>query len=115
LPDEVLTFVVVSSRSGETYHLKAQRAPGGVRFTCTCAAGENGSYCRHRLDLLAGVVGELRSGSAADVQALAVWAQGTALEQSIAEMAALEKAQADLKRRLSAVKKAIGRLLLSAD
>jgi hypothetical protein len=47
-------FVEVYGSKGNLYRVSFDRAASGVRVQCTCKAGVNGQFCRHRIALLAG-------------------------------------------------------------
>lgn len=104
-----MIFVVQSKSSGSEYTVRAQQGPNGPTIVCSCAAGEKGQACKHRLALLAGEDGEVIR-SDATVAELAEMIEGTALEVALAEVEAREAdvkaAQANVraaKKHLAAV------------
>jgi DNA polymerase III subunit epsilon len=60
----------VRGSSGSVYEISAWKTNGHFRMTCTCEAGQNGFYCKHRDQLLNGVVDNVLSDNAADVEEL---------------------------------------------
>jgi DNA polymerase III subunit epsilon len=70
-----LSFTVRGSTSN-TYFVNAHKAGSEIRISCTCQAGQNGLWCRHRTDLLDGDVSELLSNNASDIVALSHMTNG---------------------------------------
>ena len=70
-----LSFVIRGS-TGNTYYVSVHRLEAAVRMTCTCQAGQNGSWCRHRTALLDGDVSNLLSDNVSDVVKLSQMTSG---------------------------------------
>ena len=64
--DEGLSFTIRGS-TGNTYFVTAQKSGSEVKVSCTCQAGQNGSWCKHRTALLDGDVSGLLSDNVSDV------------------------------------------------
>ena len=81
---QVVRFEVSGSK-GNIYEIDASREGANLIITCTCPAGQNGLYCKHRFALLDGVVDGLESDNEEDVEKLAGMVAGSdvavALEQ----------------------------------
>jgi DNA polymerase-3 subunit epsilon len=77
--DEILSFSVRGS-TGNTYEITARKAPDKLRVSCTCQAGQNRIWCKHRTALFDGDVSNLLSGNVLDVKKLAEWANGMEVE-----------------------------------
>ena len=74
-PEDGLSFTVRGS-TGNTYFVNAQKVGPEVRISCTCQAGQNGLWCKHRTALLDGVVSDLLSNNVSDVVSLSRMAAG---------------------------------------
>jgi DNA polymerase-3 subunit epsilon len=77
--DEVLCFSVRGS-SGHVYEITGRKVAEKLRVSCTCQAGQNRIWCKHRTALLDGDISSLLSGAVADVEKLAEWALGAEVE-----------------------------------
>jgi hypothetical protein len=108
---EELHFRVQGSGS-EPYRVTFIRASDTELLAyCSCPAGENGQYCKHRLNLLQGLTNGIVSGNDSDVALVQSWLSGTTLEGSIARMRELEASVERLKRELSSTKKEVARAM----
>jgi hypothetical protein len=58
---------------------------------CTCQAGQNGTYCKHRFNLLDGVLTGIVSGNESDLGILASWLPGSNLSGCLADLAEAER------------------------
>ena len=102
----MLHFVIASDSSPEeTYILRARRTDDGVRFACSCPASENGQCCEHRLALLKGELGTLRSGNAAEVMSLRQLARTTPMIRLLREIDEAEQEITAAQSRLAALKR----------
>src|SRR6202035_3015986 len=72
---EALRFLVKGS-TGNVYEITAQRTSSRLRMTCTCQAGRNHIWCKHRAALIDGDISNLVSGSISDIKKLSEWAIG---------------------------------------
>jgi DNA polymerase-3 subunit epsilon len=77
--DDILSFSVRGS-TGNIYGITARRMAGKLRVSCTCQAGKNRDWCKHRTSLLDGDVNNLLSENVLDVKKLAEWAVGVEVE-----------------------------------
>jgi len=77
--EEVLCFSVRGS-TGNIYEITARRGPERLRVSCTCQAGQNRIWCKHRAALFDGDVSNLLSDNISDVKKLAEWANGVEVE-----------------------------------
>jgi DNA polymerase-3 subunit epsilon len=83
--DDLLCFVVRGS-TGNEYYVSARLAKGQLRMTCTCQAGQNGVWCRHRTALLHGESADLLSRNESDLQKLAGLAARFGVEKKSPEV-----------------------------
>ena len=68
-------------------------------------------YCMHRFNILEGVGEGIVSPNAADVRVVASWLAGTDVEAAMKTVKELEKQEEQVKRQLSAARKALARCL----
>ncbi len=78
---KALSLNPVEGSTGNVYEIAAWRVGSHFYMTCTCEAGRNGRFCKHRDALLNGVVVHLLSGNADDVRRLAELISGTEAER----------------------------------
>jgi uncharacterized Zn finger protein len=109
---ETLEFLVQGS-AAEPYRISFHRDGTNLSAYCTCPAGENGMYCKHRIRILHGLIEAVVSDNAADVNTVASWLAGTDVETALHAVTLLEKEAERIKSELSAAKKALARCLLS--
>ncbi|MDE1901492.1 MAG: SWIM zinc finger family protein [Alphaproteobacteria bacterium] len=60
----------IQGREPKPYLVIFERKGNHLNAMCSCPAGKNGQYCKHRLGLLAGDVTNLVSNNASDVSKL---------------------------------------------
>ncbi len=104
-----LVYFVDGSR-GDEYVVTITRSGSVVNALCTCAAGQNGSFCRHRVGILTGDMGGVIPHDD-NKDDLATLLQGSALADALARYqdaeAAVDAAQAEFAK----VKKALSRVM----
>jgi SWIM zinc finger len=93
--------------SPEPYRVIFERKYAEVRAFCTCAAGQNGLYCKHRIHLLQGVVDEMVAGDLEKLSVLADWLRDSRLGFAVQQFDAAELALEQAKRRVSNARKAL--------
>ena len=89
-PNDSLHFDVEGS-TGNTYKIVAWRTERHFRMTCTCDAGKNCCFCKHRDALLNGIVDHLLSNNTTDVTKLIEMIKGTEAERLFLKVRELEK------------------------
>lgn len=97
----------IQGSAEEPYHIVFTRAGGLVVGVCSCPAGENGQWCKHRLGILREDPAICAGLDPVAIAAVRSWLPGTLLERVIAEVAA---AEAELEKAQAVVKKAKKRL-----
>ena len=78
---------------------------------CTCPAGENGQYCKHRFNILAGVTKGIVNLKEDDVNTVKNWLPGTDVEVAIEKMHMLEKEAEKIKLALATAKKEVAKAM----
>ena len=107
-----ITFLVQGS-APEPYNVLFRRCDGtNLSAYCTCPAGENGMYCKHRIRIFQGLVDGIVSENIADVKKVVGWLAGTDVEEALRAVSTLEKEADRIKTALSAAKHALSRCLL---
>ena len=87
--DNSLHFKCAGS-TGNVYAIAAWRGGGHFHMTCTCDAGKNGHFCKHRAALLIGVVDHLLSDNVPEVRNLAEMMRGTEAARLLSKIHKLE-------------------------
>lgn len=108
-----LSFEVVSSSSGEVYTIEMSRKGDNLTCTCTCAAGENGMHCKHRIGILTCDPAAVRAMGKEKAAAVAAMVSGTDVEAALHQMLALEREREAVEKQLKAAKKSLARSLSS--
>ena len=104
----MLKFDISSSDGTGTYTVTIEGQPGSVKMFCTCAAGEKGTSCKHRLNLLDGDYSAIQSNNADELHVLSTWLPGSNLERSITVLQSADKELDKAKRQVTAAKKHLG-------
>jgi uncharacterized Zn finger protein len=89
-----------------------RRAGGNFSASCTCAAGESGMSCKHRIRILCGYTEGIVSDNQADVKIVAGWLAGSDIERAMQEVENLEREAARIKKMLSEAKKVLSQTFL---
>ena len=108
---EEVVFEVKGS-SPEPYGIVfVKRSSENMSAYCSCPAGENGQYCKHRFSILDGKTDAIVSANIEEVEKVRSWLPGTDLDQAINNMKKLEIEAAKINKELSAAKKAVARAM----
>ncbi len=78
---------------------------------CTCPAGENSQYCKHRFRILAGSNEGIVSDNKDEVMIVKAWLPGTDVEAALHEVVEKERVLEKAKKDLSAAKKKLARIM----
>jgi uncharacterized Zn finger protein len=106
LAEEETVIFEVQGSSPEPYKVTfVRRSAGNLSAYCTCPAGDNGQYCKHRFRILDGSTKGIVSANKDEVATITSWLPGTDIEDAIQEMRRLESEQDRIKAELSAAKK----------
>lgn len=96
---------LVQGSAGNPYEVSFRREGSNLSAYCTCPAGANGMYCKHRVAILNGMTQGVVSGNASEVGEVAGWLSGTDVEAAMDEVEALEVQMDQIKNALSKAKK----------
>jgi hypothetical protein len=104
-----LSFEVEGSK-GDVYSIKAGTSgDGNVWITCSCPAGDNGLYCKHRFALIHGDISDLLSDNDDDVERLQALLAGSDIEAWLHRIVEWEERVAAAKAELAKVKRGLAR------
>ncbi len=105
-----LDFLVIGSQ-GDPYRVTFERSGENLNAFCTCPAGSNGQYCKHRFALINGEFSSVQSANVADLQKLKILIKGTDLEFAYQELVRAENLHAEAKKALDAAKKKMAKAM----
>lgn len=91
----------------------ARRSKTNISAYCTCKAGQNGMYCKHRFGILEGKTKGIVSENLHHVVDVASWLPGSDIEQAMKVVKKLEAKLASLKKELTAAKKEVAKAMLN--
>jgi hypothetical protein len=108
---ETCEFLVQGS-APEPYRVIFKKAANNLSAYCTCPAGENGMYCKHRFSILEGSTKGIVSPNVDDVKIVSTWLAGIDVETAMKIVKQIERQEAQIKMQLSAAKRALARAML---
>jgi len=104
--------LLVQGSAAEPYEVKFWLRGNNLTGHCSCPAGMNGQYCKHRFRVLDGNIEGVVSENIEEIAKVQSWLRGTDVEEALIEVREAEAAAEVAKRRLSALKKKLARKLL---
>jgi uncharacterized Zn finger protein len=107
---EKIDFLVKGS-SPQPYQVTFTKSGSNVSAYCTCPAGENGQYCKHRLGIFAGSDANLIDPNPGDVARVGSWLPGSDIENAWVQVKQLEHEAEQIKAQLSKAKKALAKAM----
>lgn len=107
---EDICFLVQGSAE-EPYKVTFKKNGNNLSAYCTCPAGENGQYCKHRFRILDGCGDGIVSGNKDEVMIVKSWLSGTDVEAALNEVAEKERVLEKIKQDLSVAKKRLARIM----
>lgn len=93
------------------YNVTFMNDSGEVTAFCTCPAGSNGTTCKHRTNILAGIPDGVVSPNTARIQEVLGWLPGSLLAASLAELKAAEEAVASAMHSERVAKKKLAEVM----
>jgi hypothetical protein len=106
-----LVFYIQGS-SVEPYKVIFRKTGDNLSAYCTCPAGDNGQYCKHRFNILGGVTDGIVSGNENSVEEVTSWLTGTDVEAALNDVMDAEEQFEFAKLKLSAAKKQLAKAFL---
>jgi uncharacterized Zn finger protein len=106
-----LKFLVQGS-APDPYQVIFRKDGNNFTALCTCPAGQNGLYCKHRFNIIGGSSQNIKSGNSELVKVVVEMVKGTDVEQAILELKEAEQKFEILKKEVSNLKKQLARKML---
>ena len=108
---EKLHFLVKGSAE-EPYEVTfIKRSSTNLSAYCTCPAGQNRLYCKHRFRIIDGENKNLVSGNDSDISIVQSWLLGTDVEATLIDVRRLDNDFEKAKKALSIAKKALAKAM----
>lgn len=106
-----ITFEVQGSAPSPYRVTFENRGAGNLAAFCTCPAGQNGQYCKHRFSIMGGDAAGIVSGNEPEVQMIVGWLKGSDVERKLGELSEAERQLDAAKRAVSRAKQAVAQSL----
>ena len=106
---------LVQGSAPEPYKVTFIKDKSNLNAFCTCPAGQNGQYCKHRFAILAGDATAIISKNEDQVATIRGWLLGTDLESALIELAEAEQEYDVARERLTTAKKKIAQAMRRLD
>ena len=104
----IIHFLVQGS-SEAPYHVTFQKEDKNLSAYCSCPAGENGQYCKHRFNILGGITEGIVSNNLDQVHIVKSWLVGTDVEKALLAVMDAEEKFELAKLELSTSKKRLAK------
>jgi hypothetical protein len=99
----------VQGSANEPYKVIFQKTGENLSAYCTCPAGQNGQYCKHRFNILDGLSDGIVSGNGDEVAVVTTWLPGTDVENAMNDFMDAEEQFESAKVKLSTAKKRLAK------
>jgi uncharacterized Zn finger protein len=99
----------VQGSAPSPYDVTFRRDVDIISAVCTCPAGQNGQFCKHRAAILANITRGIVSDNADQVSVVVSWLPGTTAAKALEAVAEAELAVECAKAGLIKAKKALAR------
>ena len=106
-----ISFYVKGSSEEPYLVIFVKRSENNLSAYCSCPAGENGMYCKHRFNILDGKSDAIVSDNIDDVTIIQKWYSGSDIELARVNIKPLEKEIAKLKQKLTKAKKEVSKAM----
>jgi hypothetical protein len=106
-----ISFEVQGSAAEPYIVVFVKRSDNNLSAYCSCPAGENGQYCKHRFNILDGITKGIVSTNLDDVKIVQSWLPGTDVEKTLIKMRELEREAEKIKKELSVAKKEVAKAM----
>lgn len=101
---ETIRFLVQGTTQ-EPYEVTFRKVGSNLSAYCTCPAGENGQYCKHRFRILEGSTEAIVSENSGQVPTVVAWLPGSDVAAAMAAVIAAEREFERAKRVVTGAKK----------
>jgi uncharacterized Zn finger protein len=102
---------LVKGSSPEPYEVTFLKKGTNISAFCTCPAGMNGQYCKHRFGILAGSAANVIDANSDDISTVSSWLPGSDIETAWVEVKRLEHESELIKTKLSQAKKSLAKAM----
>ncbi|WP_166296243.1 SWIM zinc finger family protein [Photorhabdus tasmaniensis] len=108
---EKINFLVQGSAE-EPYKVTFTKDVKEFLAFCTCPAGENGMYCKHRINIINGDTRNIVSDNIQQVNIIAKqWLPNSSIEAALEDVKRAESLLDDIKRALSLAKRNVAKVM----
>lgn len=101
----------VQGSSPEPYNVIIRKIGNNLTALCDCPAGMNRLYCKHRFNILNGIVDGIVSENTEQVLIVESWLPGTDVDEALQEVKIAEKDLDEAKKYLSKLKKKLAKAM----
>lgn len=108
---EEIKFKVQGSASEPYLVVFVKNSDTNLSAYCSCPAGANGQYCKHRFAILDGITKGIVSDNKEQVKIVQTWLKGTDVESALNSMRKLEAELDKAKKALSVAKKELAKAM----
>lgn len=106
------TQFLVQGSAPEPYTVTLYLLGSNLSASCTCPAGQYGTYCKHRIAVLSGDTSSIVSDNVAEVAVVTRWLIGTPLADALADFLEAERLVAHAKTRMANAKKRVAEFMV---
>lgn len=110
MADMTLYKFIVKGENGE-YEITFLQQGSYISAKCTCAAGENGLHCKHRIQIMKGNTSNILNGNENQVDEIKRLIRGTDLEKALMEFEEADVSYAAAQKRLARAKKSLAKAM----
>jgi hypothetical protein len=107
---EKIKFLVQGSAK-EPYEIEFMKSGSNLTASCTCPAGTNGIYCKHRFNIMRGLEIGIVSQNKSDAEKIKTWLAGTAVERALIDVNEKEEHFAQAKQELTVARKKLAKAM----
>jgi len=102
-------ILFVQGSATEPYKVTFRKKDNNLSAYCSCPAGVNGQYCKHRFNILGGLSDGIVSGNGDDIAIVASWLPATDVENAMNDVMDAEEQFENAKLKLSTAKKLLAK------
>ena len=103
---------LVQGSAEEPYEVIFKKVESNLTALCSCPAGQNGMYCKHRFRILTGSIEGIVSDNLNETELVNSWLAGSDIELAMIELTEAEKEFMKAKKKVSDCKKKLARKML---
>jgi len=106
------SFFVQGSSENPYMVIFVKRSDDNLSAYCSCPAGENGTYCKHRFNILDGNTENIVSDNLHDVETIQKWYSNSDIKIARDKVIELNREVQKMKRVLAKAKKEVSKAML---